>query len=207
MTDTRDDTADIAWMRQLAEEGGRGPMKGAAILMAAGLIYGTASLLHWSVASGLLSVAPTIFNVLWLGATALFLIVVTVVSLRLRGIGGVRTTASRGANAVWSAVGWGIFALFTSLAVIGSRMENGGIDMLLSIIPSAIMAFYGLGWAVTATLQKSRPLMVLTIACFVAAPVLALMAGMSAQYLAYSACLFGLMALPGFILMRAANRS
>lgn len=203
MTETRDDTTDIAWMRQLAEEGGRAPMKGAAILLAAGAIYGTASILHWSIASGMVTVAPTVFNLLWLGATALFLIVMTVLSLRMRNQGGMRTTASRGAGAAWTAVGWGIFALFTSLAVIGSRMGGEGVLMLLSIIPSAIMVFYGLGWSVTATLQKSGALAFLAVASFVAAPVLALMAGMAVQYLAYSVALFGLMALPGFLLMRS----
>lgn len=205
MTETRDDAVDIAWMRQLAEEGAKGPMKGAVILMAAGLIYGTASLVHWAVASGLVDLAPAIFSILWLGATALFLIVVSIVSLRMRRTGGVRTTASRGANTVWSAVGWGIFALFSSLALIGSRTGPDGVVMLLGIVPSAIMVFYGLGWAVTATLQKSRALTALAAASFVAAPVLALMAGMSIQYLAYGVALFALMALPGFLLMRSAR--
>jgi len=207
MTDTRDDTTDIAWLRQLAEEGRRTPMKGAAILMAAGVIYGSASVLHWTVASGVLALPAAALNLLWLAATVIFLLVVAIVSMRLRGAGGVRTTASRGANAAWTAVGWGIFALFTSLGVIGSRMGADGVGLLLSIVPSAIMVFYGLGWAVTATLQKSRALSGLAVASFVAAPLLATMAGMTVQYLAYGAALFVLMALPGYLLMRAANRA
>lgn len=206
MTESRDDTADIAWMRQLAEEGGQAPMRGAAILMGAGLIYGTAALLHWCIAIGIVTVPAVAFNTLWLAATAVFLLVVTLVSLRLRDRGGVHTTANRGANAAWSAVGWGIFALFTSLAVIGSRIgDAAAVNMLLGIVPSVIMAFYGMGWSVTATLQKSRPLHVLAVASFLAAPVLALMAGMTLQYLAYGIALFGLMALPGFLLMRSAR--
>ncbi|CAL1690466.1 hypothetical protein MMB232_00591 [Brevundimonas subvibrioides] len=206
MTESRDDTADIAWMRRLAEEGGQAPMRGAAILMAAGLIYGTAALLHWCIAAGLFTVPSVAFNTLWLVATVAFLIVVTLVSLRLRDRGGVHTTANRGASAAWSAVGWGIFALFTSLAVIGSRSgDAAAVAMLLGIVPSVIMVFYGLGWSVTATLQKSRPLGVLAVASFLAAPVLALMAGMTVQYLAYGIALFGLMALPGFLLMRTAK--
>ncbi|WP_150125909.1 hypothetical protein [Brevundimonas sp. LM2] len=205
MTETRNDTTDIAWMRQLAEEGGRSPMRGAAILMAAGVIFGCASLVHWAVASGLVTMPTAAFNLLWLAATGLFLMIVVGVSVRLRRVGGVRTTAARGASAAWTAVGWGIFALFTSLAVIGSRMGAEGLPMMFSLIPSVIMAFYGLGWSVTATLQKSRPLSVLAIASFLAAPLLALMAGMAAQYLAYAAALFGLMALPGLLLMRSAK--
>jgi uncharacterized MAPEG superfamily protein len=40
---------------------------------------------------------------------------------------------------------------------------------------------------------------------FVAAPLLALLAGQTAQYLAYTAALFLLMALPGWVLMRQAQ--
>lgn len=205
MTETHDEAGDIAWMRQLAEEGARTPMRGAAILMAAGVIYGGASLAHWAVASRLIDLPATVFGGLWLGATALFLFVVTVFSFRLRRTGGVQTTASRGASAVWSAVGWGIFALFGALAIIGSRMEAEGLSLLFSLVPSSIMVFYGLGWAVTATLQRSRGLTLLAGAAFISAPALALLAETPAQYLAYAACLFGLMAVPGFILMRAAR--
>lgn len=206
MTETRDDNTDIAWMRRLAEEGGQAPMRGAATLMAAGVIYGTAGLLHWAVMADIVTVPAAAFNLLWPGATAVFLTVLAIVSLRMRDDGSVRTTANRGAGAAWAAVGWGIFALFTSLAVIGSRFADAAaVNILLSLVPSVIMVFYGLGWSVTATLQRSRPLGVLALASFLAAPLLALMAGMAVQYLAYAAALFGLMALPGFLLMRAAK--
>lgn len=67
------------------------------------------------------------------------------------------------------------------------------------------MAFYGVGWAVSATMTRSRHLWALALASFAAAPVLAVMSGTSWQYLAYAVALFGLMALPGFLLMRAAK--
>jgi hypothetical protein len=205
MTETRDETTDIAWMRNLAEEGARAPMRGASILMAAGVIYGSASLVHWAIISQVLTVPLAALNLLWLVATGLFLIVVVTVSLRSRADAGVRTTAGRGAGAAWSAVGWGIFALCTSLAVMASRGGEEGVGLLLGVLPSVIMTFYGLGWSVTATMQKSRMLWVLAVAAFVSAPVLAVMVGTTGQYLAYAGCLFALMALPGLLLMRAAK--
>jgi predicted membrane protein len=54
-------------------------------------------------------------------------------------------------------------------------------------------------------MQKSRRLWLLAIGSFVAAPVLALLTGQEEQYLAYAAALFLLMALPGWLLMRAAR--
>jgi hypothetical protein len=73
------------------------------------------------------------------------------------------------------------------------------------VIPSIIMAFYGVGWAVTATMTRSKSLWTLALASFAAAPALAVLSGTSWQYLAYAVALFGLMALPGFLLMRAAK--
>jgi hypothetical protein len=205
MTDPCNDAADIAWLRNLAAEGADAPMGGGSILMAAGLIYGVGGLIHWSVAAGLIDLQPTTLSLVWMGATVLFLGVLAVLVIRKTRAGGVRTAVDRATGAVWSAVGWGIFALFGSIAVAGLRLGDQSL-VLLALTPSIIMVFYGLAWAVSAAMTRSRPLGWLALASFLAAPLLAALTGQPGQYLAYAACLFGLMALPGFLLMRAANR-
>ncbi len=205
MTDSRDDTADIAWLRNLAAEGAATPMGGGSILMAAGLIFGAASLIHWSVAAGFVDMAPQAYSILWLGAVVVFLSTLAYLIYRNGRAGGVTTAADRASRAAWAAVGWGIFALFASIGVVAARI---GIEslILLSLAPSIIMVFYGLGWAVSAAMTRSKPLGGLAAASFVAAPLLALLTDQPALYLAYAAALFLLMALPGYLLMRAANR-
>ncbi|WGM32351.1 hypothetical protein [Brevundimonas sp. NIBR11] len=205
MTDSRDDAADIAWLRNLAAEGASNPMGGGSILMAAGLIFGVASIVHWSVAAGLVELAPQAFSILWLGAVVVFLGTLSFLIYRKKQAGGVTTAADRASRAAWSAVGWGIFALFSSIAVVATRI---GIEslILLSLAPSIIMVFYGLGWAVSAAMTRSKMLAGLAAASFVAAPLLALLTDQPALYLAYAAALFLLMALPGYLLMRAAKR-
>jgi len=199
--------ADIAWMRQLAEEGGQTPMRGAPILFAAGTIYGVASLVYWAVQAGLLSEPGPIQGVVWLVATVVFLIAVVVLWMRMRRDGGVKTGAGRATGAVWTGVGYGIFAMMVAIAVVGYRLGEQAALVSLALIPSIIMVFYGVGWAVTAAMLKSRPLGWLSVASLIAAPLLALMTGDSAQYLAYAICLFALMAAPGLLLMRGAGRS
>ena len=207
MTETAEDpAADIAWMRRLAEEGSATPFRGASTLMAAGLIFGAASLLHWSVASGLLALPPAVFAGLWGIATLVFLATLTVLTVRRRNEGGVVTLANRASGAVWSGVGIGIFFLGASMAVVGARLGDGSALTVIWLLPSVIMVFYGLGWAVTASMLKSRPLWWLAAGSFLAAPLLAALAGQATLYLAYAAALFVLMALPGFLLMRAARR-
>lgn len=199
------DAADIAWMRRLAEENAQAPFRGASILTAAGLIYGGASVIHWATITGLIHESGPVSGVIWLIATGVFLAFLVFVSLRLRRREGVMTAANRASAAVWTGVGWGTFALFGAMAVGGWRTGGEGMVAFIWLIPSIIMVFYGMGWAVTAAMVRSRPLWGLAIASFAAAPLLALMAGSADQYLAYAAALFLLMALPGFLLMRAAR--
>ncbi|WP_439470858.1 hypothetical protein [Brevundimonas sp.] len=197
--------ADIAWLRQLAEENGTGPMRGASILLAAGLIYGVTSLIHWAHMTGLILAQYAAAGMEWLIATGVFLVVCFTLILRLRRAGGVRTAAQRAIATIWSGVGWGIFALFASMFVVSARIGVDQNSMIFWLIPSIILAFYGMGWGVTAAMMKSRPLGLLALASFIAAPVMGLFAGSASIYLAYAAALFLLMAVPGFLLMRQAK--
>lgn len=200
-----DTAADIAWMRRLAEEGAAAPMQGASILMAAGLIYGAASLFYWAEITGLVRIGGSVTGLGWLVSTVLFLVVLFIIISRLKREGGVMTASNRATSTVWSALGWGIFALFASMAVLGWRSGSEGALVAMSLSSSIIMVFYGVGWAVSAAMHRSRILWGLAIGSFVAAPLLAALSGQAEQYLAYAAALFLLMALPGWRLMRGAR--
>ncbi|NBB51675.1 hypothetical protein GVN24_25660 [Rhizobium sp. CRIBSB] len=203
--DKENGTADIAWMRQLAEENADTPMQGGSILMAAGLIYGLGSVLHWASLTGLLPIQDGGLGAIWLVATAMFLVALFVSILHQKRRGGVRTSANRASSAAWTSVGWGIFALFTSVAVVGLRLGQDTL-VFLSLTPSIIMVFYGMGWAVSASMTKSTQLWWLAVGSFLAAPLLAAFSGQDVQYLAYAACLFLLMAVPGWLIMRRAQQ-
>ncbi len=203
--ENEDGVADIAWMRKLAEENADAPMRGGSILMAAGLIYGLGSVLHWASLTGLILVQDAVVGLIWLAATALFFVVLVLSIMRQKSQGGVRTAANRASGAAWASVGWGIFATFTSVAVVGLRLGQDTL-LLLSLTPSIIMVFYGMGWAVSAAMTKSSQLWWLAIGSFLAAPLLAALSGQDIQYLAYAGCLFVLMAVPGWLIMRRAQQ-
>lgn len=203
---TEDPAADIAWMRRLAEEGAEAPMQGASILMSAGIIYGAASLFHWAQITGVFPVSGLAIGIGWLAATALFLLTLFVTRAGLKREGGVVTASNRASGTVWSALGWGIFALFLSMAALGWRTGAEGSLLAMSLAISAIMVFYGIGWAVTAAMYRRRMLWGLAIGSFATAPLLASLTGLDVQYLAYAAALFLLMGLPGYLLMRGVRR-
>jgi hypothetical protein len=206
MTETTEDpAADIAWMRNLAEEGAGTPFQGGSILMSAGLIYGIASLIHWAQVSEMVELPGMAAGIVWLTATGLFLALLVLLVSRLQRREGVMTSGNRASSTVWSALGWGIFAMFASLSALGYQLGEEAVLLGVSLIPSIIMVFYGIGWAVTATMHRNRVLWWLMTGSFLAAPLLALLAGQNAQYLAYAAALFLLMALPGWFLMRQAR--
>lgn len=205
-TPDNDGSADIAWMRNLAQEGAAAPLRGGDILLAAGLMFGLASVANWLVMSGLTPWAPReALNLIWPVTTIAFVAYAILQGRRKASEGGVRTFANRASATVWSSVGIAIFILFVSIAVIGWRLGGDFQVFVFSLIPSVIMVFYGMGWAVSATMMRSGFLWRLSIASFVAAPVLAVFTGSALQYLAYAACLFGLMALPGWLLMKKAG--
>ncbi len=182
-------------------------MQGASILMSAGLIYGAASLFHWAQVGGVFpEVSGIAIGIGWLAATAVFLLTLFIIIGRLKRNGGVMTASNRATGTVWSALGWGIFALSVSMAALGARAGADAALIGFALVPSAIMVFYGIGWAVSAAMYRSRNLWALAFGSFVAAPLLALLSGEPEQYLAYAAALFLLMALPGWLLMRAARR-
>lgn len=202
---TEDPAVDIAWMRRLAEDGAQTPMQGNSLLMFGGLLFGLASLFHWAAIADLIPLADNQLWTGWIAATVLYWIVLAVTIPRLRRA-GVSTTANRAAGIAWSGMGWGIFALFVAMAVLVWRLgDEAVLRAMFAFIPSIILVFYGVGWAVHAEMQRSRILWALSLSSFVAAPLLALFAGQAEQYLAYAAALFLLMALPGWLLMRQAR--
>ena len=203
-----DPAADIAWMRRIAEEGQQTPMQGNSLLMFGGLLYGVASLFHWAAVTGALPLAENQLWIGWVVATVAYWAILAITIPRLRRSAGVYTTANRAAGIAWTGMGWGIFAMFIAMAVLGWRLaDEAAMNAMFALIPSIIMVFYGVGWAVHATMQRSRGLWMLSLGSFAAAPLLALFAGAAEQYLAYAAALFLLMALPGFLLMRAAKQA
>lgn len=196
--------ADIAWMRNLAEEGARTPMQGGSILMTAGLTYGAASLFHY--AQEVSGVERNV-GIGWIVATVAFLAFIAIAIPRLKRTEGVMTAANKASGMAWSSMGWGIFALFLAMAVVSWRLQGQSTGAMFALIPSVIMVFYGVGWAVSASMHRSRSMGILSLASFAAAPIMAVFANQPAQYLAYAAALLGLMALPGFLFMRAAGRA
>lgn len=201
MTDDKIQTLkdDIAFMRALAQEGSSAPLLGGSILVAAGLIFGGASVVHWAVLTGILAVSNWAFPIIWLGALVTFMVTLTLLNRRMRGKPGAGSPGNRASGTAWASVGWTIFAISLSLMIIGIRAKSG-VPML--VFPSLILGLYGMGWSVAAAMSKKRWLWMTAIGSYAGALVVAWFSIDPAVYLVYGAALLLLASLPGFILMR-----
>ena len=190
---------DIAYMRAMAEEGRRTPLLGASILISAGLIFSAASLLAWAGHARVGGMTLQTANWGWLGAMVLFGLVLTVLVRRQRGRPGCSSPTNRAASTAWMGVGLAIFVLALSMGVIAWKLQPGEVVLMF---PSLIFALYGAGWAVSAAMSDKAWLWWVAIGAWIGAPLIALLTGEPAQYLAYALGLLLLTVAPGLALIR-----
>jgi hypothetical protein len=190
---------DIAYMRGLAHEGRKTPLLGGSILIAAGLIFGTASVGHWAIISGVVGLSVSALTPMWLVATLGFFVALTVLRVRIGRKPGAFSPVNKATGAAWMGVGIGIFVMAIAMAVVAAKVQSV-IPILL--FPSLIFALYGAGWAVSAAMSDKKWLWWLAIGAWIAAPAIALLTGEPEQYLAYAAGLLLLTTVPGLIMVR-----
>ncbi|MDO1558982.1 hypothetical protein Q0812_06020 [Brevundimonas sp. 2R-24] len=190
---------DIAYMKAMAEEGSRGPLLGGSILVAAGLIFGPASLVHWAVQADILAIGMANVTWIWMAALVAFVVALAVLSRRVGRMPGAMSPANRASGTAWMAVGLSIFFLALSLAAMSYRIESA---LPALIFPSLIVGLYGAGWAVSAAMSGQKWLWAPAYGGWLAAPVLAWFTGEPAQYLVYAGVLMLLTIAPGLVLMR-----
>lgn len=189
---------DIAFLRGLAEAGQARPMAGASILVAAGVIFGVASLIVWVLNAVRGVTANWLYSAVW---GAAFVGYMAFLFLRIRAMPRERSTLQAATGVAWSGLGWAIFFVGASLGVMSWRLQ---VPNLLFAFPSIIIALYGAGWFIAAALLRKRWLHAVSAGSFAASVVNAWYAGDAAIWLVYSASLFVLMAAPGLVLMREA---
>lgn len=190
---------DIAFMRALAEEGRQAPLLGGSMLVAAGAIYGTASIFQWAVLAGVLQLPSVALMVIWGIAVALHLVMVAVLKRGMSAKPGAGSSGNRAMGNAWMGVGWGCFVIFFALGLASWKTRDVN---LINFSPSIVLALYGAAWSVAAAMSRATWLKVVAVASFVGAVLIALLMGSLWIWLAYAAALYLLALVPGLVLMR-----
>jgi hypothetical protein len=191
---------DIAFMRALAEDGGREQARGG-LLMGGGLIYAAASLFHWSVFAQLWT-PPLGFwsvDVVWLAASALFIALLTVVRLRQPAGSG-----NRAARTAWVGMSWAIWTICIGIGLAAWRTHD---VLVFGLIPPMVLALYAGSWMVAAVVYTAPWARRLGFAALAASLGVAFLAGQASQYLAFAIALLLFAALPGFLFLQRARRA
>jgi hypothetical protein len=192
---------DIAFMRALAEAGRGGPMKGGSILVAAGLIYAACAFVTWAAAVSPAVMPPLFMPILWFGGTGAFFVALFVLRRRL----GPKTDTNEAAGMIWAGAGWALFVIVLSLMLMGYRANGWWI---MGAICPIVLATYGSAWTVAGILTKTGWMRAVGFGAFAMALVCGWYAlDVPTLFLLYGVSLLGLVALPGYLAMRQAQRA
>ena len=203
MTDQLQTLADdISFLKALALEERSPALLGGSTLVAAGSVYGLASLAHWGVVTGLIPAAtPWVFPALWGAATVVFLALLAVIRRRLRGARPVGA-ASRASGVAWQGVGWTIFTLSACIGVVAWRVHSDAPTLLF---PPITLALYGLAWMVAAAVSRVGWMGLAAAGSYAAALLTALICASPAVFLVYAGALALLAIVPGLAMIRRAR--
>jgi len=188
---------DIAFLRNLAEDGRNNTLRGGSLMLASGLLFGTASLLIWA---GLeTGYPPERLQLVWPVSGVLFFICLALFLRRLPK--GERRASGNGM--AWSSLGWAIFVCVLSLIIIAVRTNQAAAAAGISPV---ILSLYGASWCIAGSVVRKRWPYGFGFASFGAALVTAWAVPEGhLMFLLYALSLYGLAAAPGAYLMRKAS--
>lgn len=194
---------DVAFMRGLAEEGRKAPLLGGAISVAAGVIYGGASLGHYAVLTDRFGDAPrwSLMGI-WLGAGLAMGLALWLLTPATRDRPGAASAGNKAAGLAWMSMGFSIGAVFLAfLVAAGQTGEWVVMDLLLSVV----FALYGAAWGVSAGMSGVRWLWLVSVGSLVSAVGLAFLVGEPELYLSFALGLLVWVVAPGLLMMRQAR--
>jgi hypothetical protein len=198
---------DLAFVRGLVSDGGQVQSSAGAGLLAAGLCFGTQC-----VAQGLLGHLPPTFpggRLIQLAAailpTVVFMVLITRISLRAkranRGAG--TGVASRALSTAFGSMGLSILVSGTVFGFVAIREHSFTIWLFHPIMVGVAQ---GVGWYMASQIRRRAWYGAVAAGWFATALLLAmLMHNLDAYLVVIGAALFGLMALPGWVLWRSAR--
>jgi hypothetical protein len=190
---------DIAFIRTMVEEGRRSPYRGE-LSLAAGLIWGTASLYIWAARAGLWIPPGGVEAASWAWLAAL--VVGAAAGVALRDFR--RRHTNRVAAAAWGAVGLAIGVMSMAVMIAAGRTRE---PVIFSLLPPIIMALYGGGWLVGAVAYGARWQRWIGGLCLLSSLALAYTAAQPVEYLLFALSLYGLAALPGLVAVLRPQRN
>ena len=194
--------ADVAFLRSLAEGGAAATVREGAILLAIGVIFGLVAAQYWAIDAGLLAVPTWLKPWLWLDGLAVFLVAMALISSRYRG--RPPGAASRALAAAWTGVGAAL--IFADLGLFAASRRLGLPLLTPWVFPLILFTLIGAAWGVAYAVRRRLAFALAAAGSFAAAMLCGALMGRPEEWLALSAGLVLLVALPGGLIVRSATR-
>lgn len=187
-------------LKSLAPGGRGGAVLGGTIFLAAGSIYGAASLLAWAITTSASPLASQWVGWIWLTATAAFLSIVYMSLVKLSvSASASADVLSRTVGPAWWGVTAAILALVFAFGAASARLNDGRVWQTYSL---CLFTIYGLAWLVTALASRKAWMGVVAAGCFATSMAAGFLLDSAALYLLFAVSLIGLLAIPGLVLVR-----
>lgn len=204
MTDDTTTAADIAFMRTMVEQGRHAAPLNGPFLISASLIFGAANLGQWALTSGQIVASPWAPLWLWIGSGLAFALSLVVLIRRAAVKPGADTLVNKAIGASWSAVGFGIFAVWAAFLFVG--LISGDWTMMWAM-PSLVFAAYGSAWFVAGEMTGRGWMKAIALLSYVGAALLGLFVDSPVIYLVFAILIVAVALIPGIVLTRQEPRA
>ena len=191
---------DLSFLRTLAERGLDAPLMAGPYLIAGGCWFAAASLVQWPLLRDLVGLSADQAVAAWLIAALGFAIHLALLIRRDRD--KVETSSNRAVNAVWSGIGFGIFAFWVGVSMMAYQRDE---MFVMNTIALQVLSVYGIGWLVAAAITREGWMTFTAVSAFATVPVLGLAVGTGNEYLIYAIALVLTAVVPGVRLIRKAK--
>ena len=198
---------DLAFVRALMSESGQVQSSLGQALFAGGLCFGVQCLIQAYLSTGV-QVPVAVHLITGFAPTLIFIVAITLITIRERGA----SQHSVGTRAINAAFGGGGLAAMTTAAIFGYlayRTQNMGTWLLHPIM---ICVVQGVVWYTAFAVRRRGWFGLVSAGWFATSLTLALLLGATDEksiwifLLVLAAALLGLMALPGWVMLRAGAR-
>lgn len=194
---------DLAFMRALAESPDRHNYQMGLALFLAGLIYGFQTFVQWLADIGVVPLTGITYAGFIAVCNLVFFTVLGFIIWRNRKTQA-RSATSRANEATFQAAG--LANLSIVLVFLAATVRSGSGEIWYFYTP-LVFALQGAAWFVFFRLRKRAWLGLVAAGWFTSAVALGLTTHSSTYILVTSVSLFGLLSLPGWVMMRLARRA
>jgi hypothetical protein len=195
-------SADVAFLRSLAEGGSTATVKEGAILLANGVIFALVAAQYWAIDAGFLAVPAWLEPWLWLDGLVAFLGAVAWISVKYRG--RPPGAASRALAAAWAGVGTALIFAVIGLVAATRRL---GLPLLTTwVFPLVLFTLIGAAWGVAYAVRRRLAFALAAAGSFAAAVLCGALIARPEEWLVLSGGLLLVLAVPGGLIVRSATR-